>query len=898
MRARSLFTALALVSGCVSGCGSDEATPPAEAGADTAEPDLEGFVKDLPTSCAFDCKKGCPEEKPAGPFVCPAMADWSAVPHAVGCGPSAPAFPSPVAGRCSASAPTGEALRTAGAVDASTFVLPDGHRITPAGAEVELVDDAHLGGFPVRVARVPSTRFVLVVEAGFGEHLVRAIDADALAAGAGKKAIVSTVVVPRANWGVVVVPDASGKHRAYVSGGALGKVYAVVVDDVTGALALDDKLSIDLGTVATSDGAVPFFATSLAATPDATRLVVGSVKGSEARVFSIAAADHGKQLAAAGLGGTEHFGVAIDPADAKGEVAWVPLWGDAKIVALDTKTGAVKQTVPTGKNPEGFAFLDARWMVVAAADGDTLALVDRVASTVAATVSIGAAGSHGFSPTAMAWDAASHRLYVAETILDAIEVFDVTLDASKAPLLTSLGRIPTAWWPTDVVVDGTRLFVVEGRGYGAGKGRTGKAFAPGYGEIAESMKGTVRVIDLATLDLAASTKKVAANAALADVGGYPTVSCPDGAPYDFPVPPTNTEGASKLITHVLWIVRENKNFDSLLGDMPGVNGQASLVMAPGKMDEYWRNFRGIGRTWTIADNYYTDAEYSNQGHVWLTYGRTTDYTERTWVVAASGKGRESLGGVLDVGRAEEGSVFEWLLKHDQEFDILGEGTGLPKVPKGKRNPVDSRYPGIVQNIGLEDVTKACYFAARTRALCDLHAFTYMTLPNDHTFGGGGARPSPGTMIAVNDEATGMVLDALGRSPFWASTLVVITEDDPQDGGDHVDLHRTPLVFAGPWVKRGYVAKAHYDVASLVKLLAHLRGLPYPNEVVARAALPLEMFTATPDYGTWKVQPRSVPLACNDEGTPFALEAKHWDFDEIDEQPGLGAQLRRIFAVAH
>lgn len=892
MRATSAFVLLTLLG---VGCGSDgNGPPPEDAAADTAEPDLEGFVKDLPTSCAFDCKKGCPDEKAQGPFVCPAMVDWSAMPHAAACG-GPPSPPAAISGRCVAAAPTGEALRPAGAVDATTFVLPDGHRITPAGAEVELVDDAHLGGFPVRVARVPGTRFALVVEAGFGDHLVRSIDTDALAAGAGKKAIVSTVVVPRANWGIAVAADGSGKHRAYVSGGALGKVHVVGVDDATGVLAVDAKATIDLGTVATADGAVPFFATSLAVTPDGARLVVGAVKGSEARIVSLAAADYGTRLASAALGGNEHFGVAIDPKDVAGEVAWAPLWGDAKIVAFDTRTGAIKQTVPTGKNPEGFAFLDGRWMAVAAADGDVLTIVDRVAGAVAATVPIGAAGAHGFSPTAMTWDPVAHRLYVAETILDAIEVFDVALDATKAPVLTSLGRIPTAWWPTDVVFDGGKLLVVEGRGYGAGKGRTGKAFGPGVGEIAESMKGTFHLVDLAALDLGAATKKVAANAALADVGGYPTVTCPDGAPYDFPVPRTNTEGASKLITHVVWIVRENKNFDSLLGDLPGVSGDASLVMAPGKMDDYWRNLRRIARTWTVADNYYTDAEYSNQGHVWLTYGRTTDYTERTWVVAAAGKGRESLGGVLDVGRAQEGSVFEWLLGHDQEFDILGEGTGLPKVPAGRRNPVDSRYPGIVQNVGLEDVTKSCYFAARARALCDLHSFVYMTLPNDHTFGGGGSRPSPGTMIAVNDEATGVVLDALGRSPFWASTLVVITEDDPQDGGDHVDLHRTPLVFAGPWIKKGYVAKAHYDVASLVKLLAHLRGLPYPNEVVARAPLPLEMFTSTPDFATYQVAPRAVPLACNGEGTPFSLEAKHWDFDDLDEQPGLGAQLRRMFA---
>jgi hypothetical protein len=284
--------------------------------------------------------------------------------------------------------------------------------------------------------------------------------------------------------------------------------------------------------------------------------------------------------------------------------------------------------------------------------------------------------------------------------------------------------------------------------------------------------------------------------------------------------------------------------------------------------------------------------------VWTTYGRTSDFVERTWMIGAAGYGRDAGGGLTPAGRPEEGSVFEWMVAQKFDFDILGEGTGLPAPPTdGSHNPLDGQYPGIAQNIGLEDVTKSCYFAARARVKCDLRPFVYVTLPNDHTFGGGGGRPTPETMIAVNDEATGSLLDALGRSPFWKDTLVIVTEDDPQDGGDHIDLHRTPIVFAGPWVKKGYVAHGHYDVASLIKLFAHLYGLPYPNAAVARAPLPMEMFTSTPDYATWTVKPRTEPRACNGTGSSFAVRAQQWDFDEIDEQPGLGAQVRQMLRAS-
>lgn len=887
------------------GCSSSSGGAAVDAG---GEPSLEldQFMADLPRSCAFDCTDGCPDES-VGPFACPAMGDWAKLPHDPSLCGAGPVTPTPASGKCTVAAASGEAIRKAGPIagQPGVWVLPDGHRMTPAGREVLLQDSSHVGGFPVSVAVIPSTHYALTVDAGYGEHLVRAVDLTALAAG-GSAVIVSSVVVPRANWGVAIRAGAPGKHQAFVAGGDSGNINVLEIDDATGALTLGAP--IDLGKQTAGGSTRPFFSQGLAVTADGKRLVVGSVRSPETAVVSLESGSYGAVLFRPNLGGAEQYGAFVDPADTTGEVAYVPLWGGARIVVLDLATGAVKKSIPTAKNPQGVAFLDARWMVVAGSDGDALTLVDRVAGAAVGSVPIvvGKPGEpaplRGWSPSALAWDAARKRLYVAEPSVNAVEIFDVDL-AGAAPILTSRGRVPTSWWPTDLAIDpiGQRLLVLDGRGHGVGSGRSGKRFDPGHGEIAESMSGTLQSVDLTTLDataLAALSKQVDANADLAGVAGYPTPSCPAGAD-DFPIPASNTSGGSRSIKHVVFVVRENKTFDGVLGDLGGdVDGDPALVLAPGRMDRLWTNFRGIGRRWAVGDNYYTDAEYSNQGHVWTTYGRTTDFVERTWMIGAAGYGREAGGGLTPAGRAEEGSVFEWMMAQKFDFDILGEGTGLPAPPTdGSHNPLDGQYPGIAQNIGLEDVTKSCYFAARARVKCDLRPFVYVTLPNDHTFGGGGGRPTPETMLSVNDEATGALLDALGRSPFWKDTLVIVTEDDPQDGGDHVDLHRTPIVFAGPFVKKGYVAHGHYDVASLIKLFAHLYGLPYPNQIVARAPLPTEMFTSTPDYEAWTLVPRSEPRACNSTGSSFALRAQHWDFDEIDEQPGLGAQVRTMLRAS-
>ena len=158
---------------------------------------------------------------------------------------------------------------------------------------------------------------------------------------------------------------------------------------------------------------------------------------------------------------------------------------------------------------------------------------------------------------------------------------------------------------------------------------------------------------------------------------------------------------------------------------------------------------------------------------------------------------------------------------------------------------------------IPDTLSGCYLAARARATCDLPQFNYAWMGNDHTYGLAAGYPNPGIMMAVNDEGTGMLLDGISHSPLWATSLVIVIEDDPAIGQDHVDMHRTIALFASPWVKRGYVSHAHYDVASLHKLMANIYGKPYRNAVIANAPLPLDMFTSTPDYTPYELHPADV-----------------------------------------
>jgi hypothetical protein len=267
------------------------------------------------------------------------------------------------------------------------------------------------------------------------------------------------------------------------------------------------------------------------------------------------------------------------------------------------------------------------------------------------------------------------------------------------------------------------------------------------------------------------------------------------------------------------------------------------------------------------------------------YGRTTDYMERTWLDIWGRGTRPVTTTALAVDAPQEGGVFQWMTDNQVPVEDMGEIIG--------NFMVDTNYPGLFYTLDKPDVEKSCYVAGRIRLRCDLASFTYVVQPNDHTAGGAAGEAAPEVMIAVNDEASGMILDALSHSPLWKDSLLIITEDDPQDGGDHVDLHRSILLLASPWVRRGYVSHGHYDMTSVYKLVAHVFGIPYHNDMIESAMAPFDAFTSTPDYTPFTYLPRKVAAPCNAATGPHAREAARWRWDEPDDQPGLSEQIMEM-----
>ncbi len=837
-------------------------------------------IKDSP-ACALSCDPTCPES--TAPWQCPALAPWAQVPHdPSACGGfDGKTYPAVVPGQCAATDPSGSAIAKAQIVT-KPYVLPDGRRLDPAGNEIVFEAD---GGFPSSQLWIPNTRFLVISDYGYYVESLRVIDTALLKSNtAGAEVDRITFNPPNGvNYGLAYV---SATKVLYASGAtADAKIRAYDFDETTGKLTADSAKDIALPA-----GTMP---SAIDVSADGKTMLAGQTMGTSVFVLSLDTATYGQQLGTIDAGGKELYALRFDPNDASGNTAYATMWVGAidfndtskmKLLEIDVANKAAT-VISVGKSPEEIVFLDARWMLVANSLSDTLSIVDRAAGAVAGEVKV--ATLAGPSPTALAYDPALKRLYVTLAADNALSVFDVDTTQTP-PTISAAGAIPTGWWPTAVSVDpsdGT-ILALTGRGHGIGLDATAYPDTSAADE-SKHMAGSVEAIappDAQTL--ATYTQSVTTQNSVTSLDGYPTVQC-NGAPYDFPVPLKPEDGPSAKIKHVFFIVRENKTFDYIMGATPNVDGDPNLVLAPGNMDAIYPNAFAIASQFAQMDNYYIDAEQSIQGHAWTVFGRSTDYTERRWIniwgryqvpyTASPGVGEETT--------PVEGTIFDFLSNNGVGVQNMGEFVG------GLGATRDMHWPGGTSDGQVPDTTGACYAAARLRATCDPKDFTYAWLPNDHTHGLAKGQPNPALYIAVNDEATGMFLDGLSHSQFWPDSLFIVVEDDPSEGGDHVDVHRSIALLASPWIKRGYVSHAHYHLSSLHKLISDIYGKPYRNDTIANAPLPLDLFTSTPDYTPFTYVPRKwTDLSCNPNGTSSSKEADLWDFSQPDNQPGLDRQV--------
>lgn len=734
---------------------------------------------------------------------------------------------------CEAPAPPAEATLPIG-VQGDALVLPDGRLLTPAGVQVEV------GGFPADVAIAgPGGRYALVTNAHRHERALDVVDRQT-------GALLTVQDRTDAYPGFAVSPDGG---TIWASGGNSGLVDVWTID-ADGALTAQPSLSI------------PDYPSGLALSADGATLYVARFLGDIIDVVDVATGTVTAEIPVS----TPPYRLALDPARHQ---LLATGFADAYVMVVDLEAGAEVAQVAVGGNPEGIV-TDGATAWVAVSNEDHVAAIDLDSLSVTGSLTLGEhsvtteAGDvlPGTNPTAIAFDGATRTLYVTRAADNAVDVID-------ADALTVTGSIPVGWYPTGVVLAPDGMLVVSnGKGIGSGPNADDRS-------ASDAMVGTVSLVTPDDASLAGWTAEVESNVRYPDEV-YDFGDCAG----TFPIP--RTLGDPTPIQHVVLLVKENKTFDSELGDLPGAEGDPSLLSWGAEITP---NLRSLATTFTTHDNFYDQSESSVQGHLWLTSSLVNDYMERAWIEDYHGVSTFADDAALAVGRPGFGSIFTHLLRYGVDFTDYGEIVGALDAYDDQpvMDHVDLGFPGGFFNTGVKDEDKARYVADRLVTDGDFPPFVYVLLPNDHP----GSEASPESMISDNDYGMGLLVDAISHSPAWASTVIFVVEDDPQGEHDHVDAHRSLLTVISPYAKRGHVSHVRGGYPSVFRTIEAILGVPPMNREDALATPLWDSFTSVPDLTPYDVVAKGVADMAPPPGSPMAVYGPCVDLSGPDREPLMG-----------
>ncbi len=616
----------------------------------------------------------------------------------------------------------------------------------------------------------------------------------------------------------------------------------------------------------------------------------------------------------------------VDSTDSAGkaETAGVP-WGQAyvdpktgamsrgTVSVIDQATGRTETEIGVGLHPNAI-LANAGGTVLYAANGnsDYISVIDPQTRQVTDSISVGlfdtAKQYVGSTPNALALDSAGTTLYVANGLDNAVAVV-----ALSGPKMASRvrGYIPTQAYPAGLFLANNNLYICNLEGNGAralmpveqgGQGRNPRISQDAY--TAHRQRATVSIIPLPTAQqLSAYTERVRQSAmqfrlALAAKLPRPGIK---------PKPVPERIGEPSVFKHVVYIIKENRTYDQVLGDMPEGRGMASLCVFG---DSVTPNQHRLAREFLLLDNYYASGKSSAEGHHWVDAGMVTDYTEksvRAWFRSYPHVLYDAL--VYN----KNGLIWNNALDHGKSVRVYGEActcqfdkkqynwqkvyqlreAGQPfsytnTTTISRVRPILAMdFPGCDDEI-INDQMRADAFIRELTETAAKPGDTWpnlmvMSLPNDHTSGLSPAFPTPRAMVADNDLAVGRIVEAIQKSRFGATTAIFITEDDSQAGWDHISAYRTTGFVISPYSRLKKTVTTNYNQTSMLRTIEQILGLPPMNVIDATAQPMFDCFTDQPDATPYTALPNRVPLnEMNKPLTALRGKAKQYARDSMEQ----------------
>ncbi len=601
------------------------------------------------------------------------------------------------------------------------------------------------------------------------------------------------------------------------------------------------------------------------------------------------------------------------------------------------KTGALVgemiEGIPAvgGSSPNSLAVTD-RYVFVSNGTNDNISVIDMNRDTIADQISLqldrAVKQFRGVIPFGLAISPDQKRLFVAESGVNSVGVIDI-------PTLKVIGHIPSGWFPAklEVTPDGKTLVVSNAKGFGSGP-NGGKTFREGKegSYIGNLMKGSVSVMNIPDdKKLSRLTKQVISNNYR--IEDYAKIQ---KQRVNNPIPVYGGEKESP-IKYLVFISKENRTYDEIFGQVEkgrgdstiaryGINAEFTNRSKSAKVTKstVMPNHLNLAGQFAISDNFYVDSDVSADGHRWLvntypnewvetsvpaSYGGNRSYNEKSKAPGSLGM-NGSAGAIYPEDYNEAGSMWDHLERNKVEFYNFGFGTmfepafyddsfkysGIKQyanfpLPLPMFSRTSKTYPTF--NMAIPDQFRIHQFINEfdekwIKSGTEMPPVITVIIPNDH---GAGERPEAGypfreSYMADNDLAVGRIVEYLSHTPFWKNMAIVITEDDAQNGIDHVDAHRSVLVVISPYAKRNFVSHVHYSFGSIFKTFWNVLGLPYLNQYDAAANDFADLFTPTPDFTPYNAIPVD-PRIFDPKKALTPLDEK-FDWKAVKESPLIDA----------
>ncbi len=776
--------------------------------------------------------------------------------------------PGPGTGKAGAGSVTVESARAEvpGPQQDGTVLLPNQWRLRPAGKQIVV------GDFPASMALSPDGRFAAILHCGYGQHEVQVLDVEA-----GK--IASRVNLNEAFYGIAFSPD--GKRLVCSGSGDevlhLFKFADGYLSEPT-AVPLRSKTSrgIPCGIAISADGSTIYVANVWGQTVSRVRISAGG-GAAEISDLALAAPDAiGKVAPRQGAATddpsiTKRAEAILDTTgkdapfpyacvlDEKRGRLYVSLWAQKHVAVIDLKEWKEVARWDAEEHPNEMVLSkDGGHLFVANANRNSVSVIDvdsgKTIETLVAELMPDA--PPGNTPNSLVLSRDGERLFVANANINTVAVFEV----EKPGHSRSLGFIPTGWYPTSVrAAKGGKLIVANGKGVVSKSNRhytqPGRKAPPtGVTEyIAGLLQGTVGIVQLPTEEdeLAVELKKhsAVAYACMPDVEQRLDAAALKGNPVPRKV------GDPSPIQHVIYIVKENRTFDQVLGDLGKGNGDPSLCIFGADVTP---NHHALARDFVTLDNFYVESEVSADGHEWSMAAYATDFVEKTWPMNYGHGGSKKFPypseGVFPIAVPAGGYLWDRAAAAGVSYRSYGEfttdvtksGPAKAKV-KGLEGHIDPEYHTF--DMGYPDVKRAERFISELRRFEKEGAMPRLQivrLPNDHTSGASPGKPTPVAHVADNDLAFGMIVEAVSKSKFWKDTAIFVVEDDAQNGPDHVDAHRTIAFVVSPYTRGRGLDSTLYSTASMLRTIELILGLKPMSQFDALAMPMFASFRHKPD----------------------------------------------------